>query len=88
MSKDLGPNHIDAKFGYGLVCDLNLQPLPMKLVALSQEHGKVEAATPPAVGTQVRILPNHSCLTSAMYDVYHVIEGGRVVGEWRPCRGW
>jgi D-serine deaminase-like pyridoxal phosphate-dependent protein len=88
LSKDLGPNHLDAKFGYGIVCDLNLKPLPMKLVALSQEHGKIEAANPPAVGTQVRILPNHSCLTSAMYDGYHVIDGGRVVGEWRPVRGW
>ena len=88
LSKDLGPNHIDSKFGYGLVCDLNLRPLPMKLVALSQEHGKVEAANPPAIGTQVRIMPNHSCLTSAMYDVYHVIEGGRVVDEWKPVRGW
>jgi len=88
LSKDLSPSHLDPKSGYGLVCDLDLSPLPMRLVALSQEHGKVEAANPPPVGTQVRILPNHSCLTSAMYDAYHVIEGGRVVAEWRPVRGW
>jgi D-serine deaminase-like pyridoxal phosphate-dependent protein len=88
LSKDLGPNHIDSKFGYGIVCDLDLRPLPMRLIALSQEHGKLEAPKPPAVGTQLRIMPNHSCLTAAMYDVYHVIDDGRVVGEWRPCRGW
>jgi D-serine deaminase-like pyridoxal phosphate-dependent protein len=88
LSKDLGPNHVDAKFGYGAVCDLNLRPLPMRLIALSQEHGKLEAANPPPVGTLLRIMPNHSCLTAAMYDVYHVIADGRVVEEWRPCRGW
>lgn len=88
LSKDLGPNHIDPKFGYGLVCDLDLRPMPMRLVALSQEHGKLEAAAPPPVGTQLRVIPNHSCLTAAMYDVYHVIDRGNVVDEWRPCRGW
>jgi D-serine deaminase-like pyridoxal phosphate-dependent protein len=88
LSKDLGPDHIDPKFGYGVVCDLNLRPLPMRLVAISQEHGKLESASPPPVGTRLRIIPNHSCLTAAMYDVYHVIENGDVVDEWRPCRGW
>jgi D-serine deaminase-like pyridoxal phosphate-dependent protein len=88
LSKDLGPDHIDTKFGYGIVCDLDLRPLPMKLVALSQEHGKLHADAPPPVGTMVRIIPNHSCLTSAMYDAYHVIERGRIVDEWRPVRGW
>ena len=88
LSKDLGPNHIDTKSGYGIVCDLELRPLPMHLGALSQEHGKLEAAAPPAVGTQLRIIPNHSCLTAAMYDVYHVIANRNVIEEWRPCRGW
>ncbi|MGZ5477795.1 MAG: alanine racemase, partial [Thermoanaerobaculia bacterium] len=38
LSKDLGPDHVDPKFGYGIVCDESLRPLPMKLTALSQEH--------------------------------------------------
>jgi D-serine deaminase-like pyridoxal phosphate-dependent protein len=88
LSKDLGPDHIDPKFGFGEVCDLDLRPLPMRLVALSQEHGKLQAAEPPPVGTRLRIIPNHSCLTSAMYDVYQVIDHGNVVEEWRPVRGW
>ena len=88
LSKDLGPNHIDTKFGYGIVCDLDLQPLPMRLAAISQEHGKLQAETPPPVGTLLRIIPNHSCLTAAMYEVYHVIDRGNLVAEWRPVRGW
>ncbi len=88
LSKDLGPDVIDPQFGYGIVCDLQLRPLDIRLVTLSQEHGKLRTKTPLAVGQQLRILPNHSCLTAAMYDVYHVIEGGRIVAEWHPVRGW
>ncbi|HJT18377.1 MAG TPA: alanine racemase, partial [Thermoanaerobaculia bacterium] len=88
MSKDLGTSDWDGKISYGIVCDLELRPLPMRLVSLSQEHGKIEAKNPPPVGTLVRVMPNHSCLTAAMFDVYHVLERGKVVDEWRPCRGW
>ena len=88
LSKDRGAEHIDPHFGYGIVCDLQLRPLPMRLATLSQEHGKIEAASPPPVGTRVRIVPNHSCLTAAMYDVFHVVDGPDIVGEWRPVRGW
>lgn len=88
LSKDTGPTQIDAEFGYGVVCDEQLKPLPMKIVALSQEHGKIETATRVPVGTRLRIIPNHSCLTAAMFDTYHVLDGGRVVDQWHPVRGW
>ncbi len=88
LSKDLGPNHVDSQFGYGLVCDTSLRPLPMRLVALSQEHGKIEAHSHVPVGTRLRILPNHSCLTSAMFDRYHIVDRGKVVDQWKPVRGW
>jgi D-serine deaminase-like pyridoxal phosphate-dependent protein len=88
LSKDAGPDHIDPQFGYGMVCDLDLRPLGARLVALSQEHGKLSTREHLPVGTRVRVVPNHSCLTAAMYDRYHVLEAGRVVGEWRPVRGW
>jgi D-serine deaminase-like pyridoxal phosphate-dependent protein len=88
LSKDAGPTQIDPEFGYGVVCDLDLRPLPMRIVALSQEHGKIVAQSVLPVGTRLRILPNHSCLTAAMYDAYQVVEEGRVVDEWRPVRGW
>ena len=88
LSKDLGPHHLDPAFGYGLVCDLDLRPLPMKLIALSQEHGKVAAQSTVPVGTRLRIVPNHSCLTAAMYDTFHVVDGQAMVDEWHPVRGW
>ena len=88
LSKDLGPSHIDPRFGYGVVCDLDLRPLPMKVIALSQEHGKLAAQTHVPVGTRLRIVPNHSCLTAAMFDRHHVIDRGTIVDEWKPVRGW
>ena len=88
LSKDVSPEHLDPNFGFGIVCDAALHPLSARLVSLSQEHGKLKMAAPPAVGTLIRILPNHSCLTAAMYDRYHVIEGDAIVDEWRPVRGW
>ncbi len=88
LSKDTGPEHVKPRFGYGIVCDLDLNPLPMRIAALSQEHGKVETRVNVPVGTLLRVLPNHSCLTAAMFERYHVVEGGQVVDEWRPVRGW
>jgi D-serine deaminase-like pyridoxal phosphate-dependent protein len=81
LSKDVGPDHIEPGFGYGIV-----EGFRARLVALSQEHGKLDAALP--IGERVRIVPNHSCLTAAMYDVYHVVDRDEVVEEWKPVRGW
>jgi len=88
MSKDLGAGHIDPDISFGIVCDVDLNPLPVRLTALSQEHGKLEGIAHLQVGTKVRIIPNHSCLTSAMFDAYHLIEGGKVVDQWKPVSGW
>jgi D-serine deaminase-like pyridoxal phosphate-dependent protein len=88
LSKDSGPDHVDPSFGYGIVCDLALKPVPMKLRALSQEHGTVATELNVPVGTRLRVIPNHSCLTAAMYERYHVIAGDQVVDEWKPARGW
>jgi len=40
------------------------------------------------LGSLLQIIPNHSCLTAALFLKYQVIEGNRVVDEWRPMRGW
>ncbi len=54
------------------------------LTGLSQEHGKVNGTL--AVGDRVRILPNHSCLTVACFDEYHVVRGDEVVDRWKVWR--
>lgn len=63
------------------------------LRTLSQEHGKVVGDNPSTieqkfrVGTKVRILENHSCLTVAHYDEYAVVRGNEVVDRWKILRG-
>ncbi len=55
------------------------------LVSLSQEHGIVNARM--QLGERVRILPNHSCLTTACFDEYQVLRGDQVVDRWKIWRG-
>ena len=63
------------------------------LDSLSQEHGTLRPRTPEAldtleVGQKLRIVPNHSCLSAALFESYSVVRGSEVVDEWRPARGW
>ncbi len=94
LSKDPGPRHVAPEGGFGVVCGLDGVALPgLRLVGLSQEHGKVRVSTPAdltgvKVGDRLRILPNHSCLVTALYDRLHVVQHGEVVDVWRPVRGW
>jgi D-serine deaminase-like pyridoxal phosphate-dependent protein len=92
LSKDPGPAHV-APQAMGAV-----RGAPELTVAkLSQEHGLICADSLAgldgrfAVGEQVEIIPNHSCLAVAHFDEYHVIRGsgneGRVVDRWRVERG-
>jgi D-serine deaminase-like pyridoxal phosphate-dependent protein len=49
----------------------------------------VQALPELAVGTRIRILPNHACATGAQHEQYHVICGsGEVVATWPRIRGW
>lgn len=72
------------------------------VVRLSQEHGilaprtsdpneKEELVNSVPVGARVRIIPQHACITGAMYDSYIVVDEddeGECVDEWVRCRGW
>ncbi|MEH0072703.1 hypothetical protein V6L77_24685 [Pannonibacter sp. Pt2-lr] len=62
---------------------------------VSQEHGYVTSldgspvdlkAYP--VGSRLRVLPNHACMTAAAYDGYHMIGNGAVTGWWPRVNGW
>lgn len=95
LSKDRGAEHVEGFGGYGaLVSADGSRALDhLRLEGLSQEHGHVvsdppERAAELPVGTRVRVLPNHSCLTAALHERYVVVEGDRVVDRWLPIRGW
>src|SRR6266478_5927512 len=92
LSKDPGPAHV-APQAMGAV-----RGAPELTVAtLSQEHGLIRAESPGAldgrfaVGRQLEIIPNHSCLTVPLFDEYHVVrgtgDGAREVDHWKVERG-
>jgi D-serine deaminase-like pyridoxal phosphate-dependent protein len=56
-----------------------------RLYGLSQEHGLVTGNLP--IGSRLRILPNHSCLTVACFDEFVVSRGDDVVDKWKIWRG-
>ncbi len=91
LSKDPGPHDPALARGFGPVLrGLAGHELDgaLEVRSMSQEHGMVGAAGASgvegrlAVGEKVRILPNHSCLTVAMFDEYQVIRGEEVVDRW------
>jgi len=92
LSMDSGPTHVDPDCGFGvIVATEDLHPLPgLRITRLSQEHGSLTGPGVAALrpGTRIRIIPNHSCLSAACFDRYHVVRGTEVVDEWHPVRGW
>lgn len=97
LSKDRSTAATARDSGYGLVLDVAGEPTLGRLVVgnVHQEHGEIVGTTPLPferlpIGARVRILPNHACMTAAMYDVYRLVEAGStdVSGEWRRTNGW
>ena len=96
LSKDRGAAARDPACGYGLVVDGAGRPLPLGRLAvteLHQEHGLIPAPGAAAfdalpVGSRVRVLPNHACLTAAAFERYHVADGDGGLTVWPRLNGW
>jgi D-serine deaminase-like pyridoxal phosphate-dependent protein len=93
LSKDRGAVEFDANCGYGRVYDLAGNDLNLRVESLSQEHGEIHVSSAQVfdnlkVGSRVRILANHSCLTALQHAHYHVLDDGKIVDRWEINRGW
>lgn len=95
MSKDIGAHKFLAEAGYGLLCDpVSQQRLGMLAIAgVHQEHGTVPIDDEQwferlPVGSLVRVLPNHACITAAAYPGYDVVAGEQVEAFWPRTNGW
>jgi len=97
LSKDRSTEHAPKDYGYGLLVgeDGSRFETDMIVAGVSQEHGEVRADDPlpfdaMPVGSRVRVLPNHVCMTAASYDRYFVTEstGTEVIDEWHKATGW
>ncbi|HEY2806621.1 MAG TPA: alanine racemase [Gemmatimonadales bacterium] len=96
MSKDAGPAHADMRRGLGpVMTSLTGSAIDPRvdLTHVSQEHGFIggprhaDVTGRFKVGDKLRIMPNHSCLTAAMFDEYWVTQGDLVVDRWKILRG-
>ena len=98
LSKDrsTGAEGLPEDIGFGLVMDENgLGRIDgIRVTHVYQEHGLLtcEGDFPfdkLPIGARVRVYPNHSCLTAAMYDTYQVVEGpDYVIAQWPRINGW
>jgi len=87
LSSDQGAHGIAGMKGYGLAYPADRfqdKEAEMVVAKLSEEHGFVERnGCDLSVGSQVRIVPNHSCTVANLLDSYLVVHDGRVVDQWQ-----
>lgn len=98
LSRDRGTAKQAVDQGYGVVCDVDGTPLDdLIVIAANQEHGIIARrpgssedapTTHFPVGTQLRILPNHACATSAQHAGYHVLDAQQEIAYWPRIAGW
>jgi D-serine deaminase-like pyridoxal phosphate-dependent protein len=96
LSKDRSTEKAPKDYGFGLMLDIDGQrSFGDAIVArVHQEHGEIQGEHPLPfdalpIGALVRIAPNHTCLTVAAHDRYHVVDGGReVLAVWDRVNGW
>lgn len=71
---------LNGQTGYGRI----VEHLQAVIYGLSEEHGHVDLAacpTRPALGRKVRIVPNHACPVSNLFDRIVTVRGDRVEGS-------
>ncbi len=97
LSRDRGTKDQEVDQGYGMVCDLEGNPIDDLIVrATNQEHGIVArrggGRIPDRlleIGQRLCILPNHACATAAQHDGYHLIGNASDDEVWWPrVHGW
>lgn len=97
LSKDRSTQDTANDQGFGLMVDMQGRAAFGRTIVVTayQEHGVVELDPQmplfmPPIGTKFRILPNHTCLTSAAHDRYFVIDDDSetVTAIWPRIGGW
>jgi len=98
LSKDRSTQAGPVDYGFGLLLDAHGAAAfgHSTVVSAYQEHGVValDPAKPfpgLAIGDLVRVAPNHTCMTAAAHDRYHVIDeegDDDVAAVWERRNGW
>ena len=97
LSKDRSTEKAPKDYGFGLMLDHRRQallrgapswPAPTRSMARCAARGRCPSTACPSA-RWLRVAPNHTCLTVAAHDRYHVVDGGRdVVAVWERVNGW
>lgn len=94
LSKDTSAHAFIPDAGYGWIVDAETceRISDLRVAVADQEHGYVEGSSIPydelPIGSKVRVLPNHACMTAAAYPAYAVVQGDEVVDHWGRVNGW
>ena len=96
LSKDRDTASQQEDCHYGLVCDAEGNLIDGLIVErVNQEHGNVTVRSGTLdfarypIGSLLRILPNHACMTAAAHAGYHVLDADGLIEEhWPRCTGW
>lgn len=98
LSRDRGTARQKHDYGFGLVCDIDHQPLgngDVLVTGTNQEHGLVKipvgcgiTQTELPIGRRVWVLPNHACPTAAPYAHMLLVRDGVVKAVLGHVRGW
>ena len=95
LSKDISANKFMPYVGFGVVCEINsTKPLDgISINEVHQEHGTINLPSKKwfknfPLGSVIRILPNHSCITCAGHDKYYVVENNNIIDIWERKNGW
>jgi D-serine deaminase-like pyridoxal phosphate-dependent protein len=97
MSRDRGTSKQAQDQGYGLVADVQGQPVAeLAYGDANQEHGVLQWRGAPEVdleqrfplGSQLRIYPNHACATGAQHGAYQVLRSDGTLQTWPRFNGW
>jgi len=55
---------------------------------ITSDRGEIDFSNYP-IGSKLRILPNHACMTAAAHGQYHLVDDGTdVIAIWQRMNGW
>lgn len=65
----------------------------LTITGVNQEHGVIDlpegyTVSDFPIGCRLRVLPNHSCMTAAAYDGYHLLSANYELRWVSRCNGW
>ena len=95
MSKDRATRDVPVDYGFGLALDFaGKRSYGHATIERAYQELGVIACDPAhpidlAIGDKLRIAPNHTCMTVAAHDRYHVVDGSdEVIAVWPRVNGW